>query len=46
VTFNDIVPQLDLIGESANKGLGLFFLNNDKAVQIPVQYITSIYKTQ
>ncbi len=44
--FQGVIPQLGLIGESANRGLGLFFMNNERAVQIPVQYITSMYRSQ
>lgn len=40
---NDI--QLGMIGETSSKSLGLFFINNEQAVQIPVQYITSIYRS-
>lgn len=43
--FEDIVPQMGLSGESANRWLGLFFIKDEKAVQIPVQYITNIYKS-
>lgn len=41
--FFDVITELGLIGESANRSLGLLFINDDKAVQIPVQYITSMY---
>lgn len=44
--FKRVVPELGLIGETANRGLGLFFLYNDAAVQVPVQYITSLYKSE
>lgn len=44
--FTNIVPQLGLIGETANRGLGLFFIKNESAVQIPVQYITNIHRSQ
>lgn len=44
--FFDVVPQLGLLGESANRSLGLFFLYDQHPVQIPVHYITSIRKTQ
>jgi len=37
--------QLGMIGETSNKSLGIFFINNEQAVQIPVQYITSIYRS-
>ncbi len=44
--FTGVIPQLGLIGETANRGLGLFFLKDESAVQIPVQYITSMYRSQ
>lgn len=44
--FKSVVPQLGFIGESLNRGLGLFFIKNDQPVQIPVQYITNIYRSQ
>jgi len=44
--FEGIIPQLGLIGESASRGIGLFFINNENNVQIPVQYITSMYRNQ
>lgn len=44
--FVDVVPELGLIGESANRSLGLLFISDEKAVQIPVQYITSIYHSE
>lgn len=45
-TFMGVVPQLGLIGETRNKGLGLFFINEDRPVQIPVQYITRIHNVE
>lgn len=44
--FRDVVPQLGLIGETGNKGLGLFFMDDESAVQIPVQYITRMNISQ
>lgn len=37
--------QLGMIGETAKKSLGLLFIDNEQAVQIPVEYITSIYRS-
>lgn len=44
VEFTNVSPELGLIGETASRGLGLFFIHNDSAVQIPVQYITKMFK--
>jgi hypothetical protein len=44
-SFFGIMPELGLIGETGNKGIGLFFLEEDTAIQIPVQYITGLYKS-
>lgn len=41
--FIGVIPELGLIGETANKGLGLFFLNGETPIQIPVQYITAMH---
>lgn len=43
--FRGITPEVGLIGESANRSLALMFIHNDKALQIPVQYITSLEKS-
>lgn len=37
--------QLGMIGETVKKSLGLFFIYNDQAVEIPVEYITNIYRS-
>lgn len=45
VQFENVIPEVGLIGETASRGMGLFFIHNEAAVQIPVQYITSMYKS-
>ena len=44
--FKNVVPQLGFIGESLNRGLGLFFIKDEEPIEIPVQYITNIYRSQ
>lgn len=38
--------QLGLIGESADRGIGLLILHNEMAVQVPVQHVTHIFKAE
>lgn len=43
--FSGVTPQLELIGETDNKELGLFFLDgSQRAIKIPVRYITDMRK--
>lgn len=42
--FRDVLPEVGLMGETLNRKLGVFFLYNDSAVQVPVDMITGIYK--
>jgi len=44
--FSGIVPDLGIIGETANPTVGLLFLHNNHTVQIPVQSLTSIKATK
>jgi hypothetical protein len=50
--FSQVTPELGMGGESVARWLGVFFIQQDDtqkdavAVQIPVQYITSIYRTE
>lgn len=44
--FENITPTFELIGESNNKSLGLVLISDDKWVQVPVEYITSMYRTE
>ncbi|MGV9001733.1 MAG: hypothetical protein ACOH18_02140 [Candidatus Saccharimonadaceae bacterium] len=44
--FPAIIPELGLIGETDNKGLGLIFLIEDIPLQIPVQYITTLNQAE
>lgn len=44
--FTNITPQLGLLGESAKRELGLFFLQDERAIQVPVKNITYIHRTQ
>ncbi len=44
--FQDVVPQLGISGETVNRWLGLFFIHDEKTVQVPVHYITTIHKTK
>lgn len=40
--FRNVVPQMGLIGETGKKGIALFFVDGESAVQIPVQYIDAM----
>lgn len=44
--FHGVVPQLEMMGESINRSLGLFFYNEDKAVQVPVRTIKAIRRIE
>jgi len=44
--FSSVEPQLGLLGESSNRSLGLFFIEKDRAIQVPVQNITGISRAE
>lgn len=42
--FENVTPQLGLMGESANRTLGLFISNEEKSISISVEFVTVIQK--
>lgn|GEM_PF-2535300 len=44
--FRGVVPQLGLVGESERQSLGLFFLKDETAFQVPAQFVRRIYESR
>jgi hypothetical protein len=42
--FTNVIPQLGLIGESADRSLAVLFFHEDKPIQILAKHITAIHK--
>jgi hypothetical protein len=43
--FKGVQPQLELIGESKRRMLGLSFFYNDQSIQVPVHQVHALEHT-
>ena len=43
--FIGVVPEIEAFGESVNRSLGLLFMYGDQPVQVPIQNITDLRRT-